>query len=273
MLARSLKMAFWVTYDHLGKLIVASLIWVMPVALAGFLGWAALSTGDTATQVVAGIPALVLGFGVFLPVLSAGLAHMIKELIDTRDGSLGAFFVGIRLYWRRAAALGCVYAAVSACLVTSAWFYATKLRGTAPWLGYGIAGLAVWCLLFTLLTALLVIPALVQKKGSAAETLKLTALLVLDNPFFTMGLALQVIAVTAMAMVVAPVFFFLYGAVVLAMVSSAYEMLARKYAALETGAQGPLARKGGAAMTDDDADAKDDYLNRGVRDFLFPWKG
>jgi hypothetical protein len=272
MLARSLKMAFWVTYDHLGKLILASLIWVMPVALAGFLGWAAFYTGDTGTQLVVGVPALVLGFGIILPVLSAGLAHMVKELIDTRDGSLGTLFSGVRLYWRRAASLGCVYAVVSVCLVTSAWFYATKLRDTAPWLGYGIAGLAVWCLLFTLLTGVLVIPTLVQKKASVAETLKLTALLVLDNPLFAMGLAFQVVAVTALALVVAPVFFFLYGAMVLAMVTSAYEMLARKYAALDQLAHGPAAERAGAPLTDD-ADEKDEYLNRGFRDFLFPWKG
>jgi hypothetical protein len=57
----------------------------------------------------------------------------------------------------------------------------------------------------------------------------------------------------------APLFFLGYGVVLMAIVSSAYELLARTYAARD-----------GAPPVDD---AHDDYLNRGFRDLIFPWKG
>ncbi|MDX9973114.1 MAG: hypothetical protein RBU21_09000, partial [FCB group bacterium] len=125
-----------------------------------------------------------------------------------------------------------------------------------PWLGFGLSALAAWALVFALLTALMVVPALVQKKERALATVKLAAALVLANPFFALGLAVQVLGFTLVAVVVTPLLPLLYGSVVVVLVSSAYEMLARKYAAP-------------GAPPDED----DDYLNRGFRDFLFPWKG
>ena len=52
-----------------------------------------------------------------------------------------------------------------------------------------------------------------------------------------------------------PLFIFIYGGAVLVLLSSAYELLSRKYDHIASN------------------DAADDYLNRGLRDFLFPWKG
>jgi len=270
MLARSLKMAFWITYDHLGKLILASLIWSLPVALPGFLAAAALLSKDPTIQVVIGIPTLVLCLGVILPVVSAGLAHMTKELIDTRDGSITDMFRGIRLYWRRALGVGLVYVIGTTCLTTSTWFYAAKLRDTMPWLGYGISAVALWCLIFAALTSLLVMPTLVQRKGKVLETLKLASLLVLDNPVLSAGVAIQVLGLTAVALVFTPVLFFLYGSLLLVFVSSVYELLARKYATMEAGVAAGPDSSGRAQPVDDE---EDDYLNRGFRDFLFPWKG
>lgn len=210
--------------------------------------------------------------------MSAGIAHMVKELIDTRDGSLRTMLEGIRLYWRRAIGVGFAYLAALVCLPTSVWFYASKLREQAPLVGYALSALALWCLLFIGLMSLLVVPTLVQKKANLFQTLKLTALLVLDNPLFSVGLAMQVLAFTAIAVVLSPVFFFLYGGMVVALTCSAYEMLARKYdAAADTGDAGSksshvrgLGTQGAEAH---DPDEDDDYLNRGLRDFLFPWKG
>jgi len=65
-------------------------------------------------------------------------------------------------------------------------------------------------------------------------------------------------ALLVLAVVMLPVFFGLYGALCVVLSSCAYEMLHRKYAAGEA-----------APRKDED----DDYLNRGFRDFLFPWKG
>jgi hypothetical protein len=261
MLGRTLKMAFWVTYDHVGKLILASVVWFLGVSIPGSLGWALFVAGNAGARLLMAGPLLVLGFGVMLPVLTAGLAHMAKILIETHDGSIGDMFRGIRLYAGRAVVIGLVYLFGIVSLAISTWFYAAKLQDSVPWLGYGISALAAWALVFAAISALLVMPALVQKKGGALASVKLAALLVLANPLFAAGLAVQVLGVTVLALVVTPLMPLLYGAAVVVMASSAYEMLARRYAANTPGAPQPP------------RDEDDDYLNRGFRDFLFPWKG
>jgi uncharacterized membrane protein YesL len=157
------------------------------------------------------------------------------------------------------------------------WFYADKLRDIAPWLGYAISALALWCLVLLALTYILAVPALVQKNARVAEALKLATMLVLDNPIFCVGLGIQFFALAGLSLI--PVFFLLFsGAATAVLASSAYEMLARKYAAIQEDRTGVsasarpihvISRKGVLVFDD----ANDDYLNRGLRDALFPWKG
>lgn len=265
MLTRAIKMAFWIMYDHLGKLMLANLLWSVAIAVPGSVAIAAGWYGDPAIRLWIGLPATVLTLGVILPVMTAGLAHMSKVLIDRKDGAFSDFLEGIRLYWRRASCIGLVYVFAIACLGTSVWFYATTLQGAAPVVGYLISAVAFWCLAFVALTALLVMPALVQKRERAMATIKLAALLVLDNPALTIGVAFQALVISALVAPVWPLFFVLYGSAVLVLASSAYELMARKYAA--------LAFEAGGNAVKPPPDEDDDYLNRGVRDVFFPWKG
>lgn len=290
MVGRTLKMTFWVMYDHLGKLVLANLVWALAVTFPGSFAYATLMPFIAAAggqgigpevagpAVWIGLPAVVLTLGVVLPVVSVGLAEMAKELIDTRDGSVRTMFSGMRRYGFRAVILGLAYLFLGSAMATSVWFYPAHLTGSAQWLGILLGALAGWALLFLGLTALLSLPALVQKKGGAWATAKLAAVLVFDNTFFVVALGFVMILWT-FALAVPPVLFFLYGAVALVMVSSAYEMLARKYAAV---AQDPLAAKAqghttrlsvAVAPARPVPDGEDDYLNRGIRDALFPWKG
>ncbi|MCC6489480.1 MAG: hypothetical protein IT364_18425 [Candidatus Hydrogenedentes bacterium] len=269
MLTRTLKMSFWVIYDHMGKLIVANAIWAIAIALPGTIAGVALFSGDVPTVVFIGVPALTVALGVVLPVGSAGLAHMIKILIDHKDGSLSDMLGGIRMYWRGALSIGLTSMGLIVCLGTSVWFYASAFQDKAPLAGYILSALALWCLVFFGVTALLLMPALVQKRERTLATLKLAVLLVLDNPMLMIGLALQVLLLTIIAAPVWPLFFVLYGAAVMVMSSCAYELMARKYAAIETAkSQGVAA--GELPAPDDE---EDDYLNRGLRDVFFPWKG
>jgi len=279
MLSRALKMAFWVYYDHFGKLVSSNLILSGLLVALGMAGLAGLWTGDAAFVFLITVPSAVVSFGVVVPIFSAGLAHLVKELVDTGDGSFFDLFRGIGSYWRRAMCIGLIYIAATVVLLMSAWFYAVRLGSAAPWLGYGIAGLALWCLVLVILTQMLVMPALAQKKAGVAATLKLSALLVLDNVFFCAGLLVYFLILAALSVVIPPfgAFFSWSAAVVLS--STAYEMLARKYAAIEreragtadgaVGREGAVVSRGGRLIFDD---TKDDYLNRGFRDFWTPWK-
>jgi uncharacterized membrane protein YesL len=267
MFSRVLKMTFWVAYDHMGKLLLANLFCAIvlapPLGLAVF---AALSP-DPAVALGAGVPLLLLCAGVLGPVLCVGLAGMVRELIDTRDGSLATFFAAMRRHGLRAAALGLAYGLAAAALGMSAWFYPAKLGDTVPVVGYALGALAVWALALLLLSSVYLLPVLVHRDTGTAATLKLCVLLVLDNPMFTLGVAAHW-AMLATLSLFPPVFFFMAISLGVVLALSAYEMLARKYAAREA--------HGGERLpvrAIDFGDAGDDYLNRGFRDFLFPWKG
>jgi len=275
MFPRAIKMAFWVYYDHLGKLIIANVMLSLAVLLPGSFAMAALASGDAGLRLFVGVPLLVLTLGVVWPLMAAGLAHMLRILIETRDGSLRDFFDGMRLFGARAAGLGMLFVALFTGLAVCVWFYATKLA-EFPWLGYGLAAVAMWGLVFTALASLYAIPALVQKKAGVFASLRLASLLALDNPRFTIGIALHALFI-AIVSAAPPVLFFLSGSALLTLVSAAYEMLARKYAALQFERDGAVpphpihtVSHGGKLVFDD---AGDDYLNRTFRDFLFPWKG
>ena len=264
MLLRTLKMAFWICHDHLGKLVVANLISMalaLPLLMAAYGG---LAVRGPAALTVAVSAALLL-FGLVLPVAGAGMAAMVKEFIDTRDGSLRTFFAGLRRFGPRAAALGGVYVLALGCLAFSARFYAGRFGESLPLLGYGLSALAGWCVALGLLSAVLVAPALVQKDAGLRETVTLCLLLALANPFLCFSLAICCLLWLGLSLA-PPVWLVFSLAPMVVLASSAYEMLARKYAA--------MAAPGAAGQAKIDfRDQEDDYLNRGFRDFLFPWKG
>ena len=287
MLGRTLKMTFWVVYDHLGKLVAANLISLALLVPPGGVAYSALSllfAGDTEPGVagaafVVGATALLIGLGIVLPVTAVGLAEMFKELLETRDGSLKTYFSGIRRHGVRATALGLAVVGLGAAMATSVWFYPTRLVGPYGWLGILLGAVAAWALLFLLLTALLLPPALVHKQAGLRATVRLTALLVFDNTFLIIGLALALTAWTFLSFLLPPLLVLVHGAVIVGASSSAYELLARKYAALAHDAA--AARNSGhmtrlsvwAEAPPPVPDEEDDYLNRGIRDALFPWKG
>ncbi len=259
MLGRSLKMAFWIFHDHIGLLLIANFIWAVSVAAPIAIALPPLFAGDFALAFVVGIPALYVALFLLNPVIGVGIAQLVKTFIDTRDGSLSDFFDGIRRYGLRAALLGLCYAIATTALGTSTWFYASKLQPSVPFLGYAISALALWCLAMLGLMSLFVLPALAQRKTGAFATLRLTALVALANPALTLGIAVQCVMLSIVTVVLLPLFFFGFGAVIVCIQSAAYELLSRKYAAGDS-----------TASVHDDSN--DDYLNRGLRDLMFPWK-
>ncbi len=286
MLSRTLKMAFWVTYDHVGKLILANLIWDLIVLMPLFVAVTLLSSTNHGVFLIAGISLLVITALVTLPVTLAGIAFFVKQLIDSRDGELRRVFSGMRRYGLRAVLLWLVFIFGAACLGTSTWFYATRLDDSIPWLGLALSALAMWCLVLLMLMCTQAVPALVEKNGTVRDTVRLSALLVLDNPLFVVGLTLQLAAWSIFSLVATPLILCLFASVLVVFMMCGYEQLARKYALIqmrrdeiqsaESGT--PLAgvsggvrviTRNGRLMIDE---SQDDYLNRGFRDFMFPWK-
>ena len=257
-------MAFWVCYDHLGKLLLVNLICVALLLVPGYFALVSFNLDSPGMAIVFGGGFSVLTAGVLAPVFAAGIAQMSIELIETRDGSIRAFFSGMRRHSGRAVRLGLLYSAAFVCLATSTWFYAARFPERFAWLGYGLSAIALWCLFFLGLTLPLAGPALVHKSSGALAAVRLSALLVLDNPLFALGLAFYTVCWATLSLA-PPVLMLFSLAPMVVLFCSAYEMLSRKYMAAPQSASGDTPQR---AIPDEE----DDYLNRGFRDFLFPWK-
>ncbi len=269
MLVRAIKMSFWVVYDHLGKLLLVNIFSAIMLAAPVVTASAVLARNTQGYAFVYVALLCLISIGLFLPLIQAGLAWMVKTLIERHDGNVILFFAGIRRFGLRAVAIAFLYMLLSACLLSSVWFYGVRLGAHMPFVGYGLSAVALWMQFFLLMTAPLAVPALIHKNQGVFATMKLAALLTLDNPLLALGLLAHITALTLLA-VMPPVFVFCSVAPIAALQGSAYELLSRKYAAIQ--AHKTNGKEGVEKLVIDFGDNDDEYLCRGFRDLLFPWK-
>ncbi|MBI3118954.1 MAG: hypothetical protein HYZ00_09730 [Candidatus Hydrogenedentes bacterium] len=256
MIRRTLKMTFWMAYDHLGTLAVLNVLCMLFIAPAAAMAGSALLSPDPARRVFVGLPLLLLTGGVFLPLGAVGLAEMLRGCLTSHEARWACFWRGIRQFGLRAIMAGALLTAAACCLAVAAWFYPRHLAPNWALAGYVLGALALWMLLLLMPVSLLVWPALVQKRQPVLSTLKLCVLLVLANPLYFAAFTAS--AVTGVLAALLPPLWLLFSlAPLLVLATSAYEVLARRYA---------------TAVPSED-NTEDDYLNRGLRDLLFPWKG
>ena len=269
MLLRALKMSFWVFYDHLGKLLMVNMLSAACFLIPLLYALKIFASGDVHKIAWLAVPIVFLTAVIVVPLMLVGLLWMVKEIIEKRDGSLGTFFAGIHLFGVRAVALGLVYVLTSVFLLTSIGFYGLRPGARSSVLGYGLSAGAAWAWLFLMLSAMLVLPTLVNKNTGIGETMKIAAMLLIDNPLFVAGLAAHALILFAVS-IAPPVFMLSSFAPLATLQGSAYEILSRKYAAIQAhaGETGVIDKK----IAIDFGDENDEYLCRGFRDFLFPWK-
>ena len=204
-----------------------------------------------------------------VPLLQVGLIWMRKEIIEKHDGSVKTFFAGIRIYGLRAVAANVFYVFCALIILSSIWFYGGITAQVSPLLSYSLGALALWLLFFIMASAVLTLPALVNKNCGTADSIKIAAVLVIDNPLLITGIMAHIALVLAFC-VAPPVLLLLSFAPVAAMQASSYEMLSRKYAEIQ--AYQEKTGKCDKKITIDFGDENDEYLCRGFRDLLFPWK-
>ena len=264
MFTRVLKMSFWVSYDHLGKLLMANICCALLTALPFACGLTLLLGPSSPLARIAGI--LLAGFGLLvLPVALTALLYLIKQCIETGDAAFTDFYTGIRLWGGRAFYLGLIYALLAAVLAAAAWFYPARLSESVPLVGYVLGGFAGLALAVLALSALYAGPALVNRPTGPVGALQMAVVLVLDKPLFTLFLASAAGGVVLMA-AIPPVLAFMAYFTLAALQGSAYEILARYYDA--------RASEAGMARVESNIQGSpaDDYLNRSWGDLLHPWK-
>ncbi len=267
MFSRTLKMAFWVAYDHLLKLMLINLLCILLLTPVGVFFYGAIISEDSPPFILGAVLAFGVIFGILLPIMMSGLAFMTKEIIETREGFVGSFFLGIRRFALRAIMIGLVTTGSIGALLVSAMLYVDIFSESYPLLGFTFAAFALWGAAFVALTAMYSPVTLVQKGAGVIETVKLSALLVVGNLKQTLGLAL-VCFIIGIASLAPPVLFLFSLAPLVVVVSSGYEMMSRRYDGLASENADDLLRRPTILYNDEE----DDFLNRGARDFFYPWK-
>lgn len=269
MLIRSLKMSFWVLYDHLGKLVLVNLTSAFLVLVPIMYVVKIFDQGSLRQYLFIAVPMVLTTLVLMVPLLHVGLISMIKEIIEKHDGSVLTFFMGIRIYGLRAIGTSIFYAFCVLIVASSVWFYSGAIAQFSPLVAFSLRALALWFFAFILAAATLTLPALVNKNSSVVDSIRTASVLVIDNPILMLGIMAH-LALVLVFSIAPPVFALFSFAPIAVMQASTYEILSRKYYAIQ--AYQEKTGKTDKRITIDFGDENDEYLCRGLRDLLFPWK-
>jgi uncharacterized membrane protein YesL len=193
------KRFLWNSYDHIGLLVVANLVWLalcLPVITA--------------------------------PAATAGLFHLARRIADHEPASLRDFFEGLREHFFPALRAGALTLAVAIVLWVNIDFY-SHLGGRATLPGMLLAALMIWVGAFVLLMHAHVFPLIVGGERSTRAVVRKSALLTLDNPGFTIGITVQALSVTALCVITCAGLVLALGSLLAVLLTTGHRELLKKY--------------------------------------------
>jgi len=238
-------MAFWIIFDHLGRFIVLNMFTVL---LSATLVW-------LAQKQLFVHPALIVGFACvcFCPLI-AGQARLIRELLDGQPFEFTRVVDGIRRFGLSALVLGLLIGVGIGSSGFGILFYGRVFAAEHPLAGMTLAQLCACTSAVFCMVGFYALPALVTQRKGALQAMRMGFLLVFRHPVAS-TLFLVCTIIYSIFMVTPPGWALLSTLPVTALSCCAYEVLARYH-------DGNTRER----------DEEDMYLNRGFRDFLFPWK-
>ncbi len=199
MLRPTFKRFFWHTYDHLGTLIGANVLW------------------------------LVVCLGVVTaPAATAGLFYLARRIAAEEDAHISDFWVGFRRDFVPSLKLGAFTLAVAALFWFNADFYG-RLRGGLAFGGTALATLLVWSGAFLVLMHAHLHPLLAGGERGLARLLKKSALLVLDNTGFTVGITLQAFVLAVICLVTGIGLLLVLASLLATLLATGHRELLKKY--------------------------------------------
>lgn len=199
-----------------------------------------------------------------LPALIAGQASLVAALVAEEEFALRSYWRGVWAYWAPFLRLAAFFGAAGSVAGLGAWFYLAHVALSRPVAGYALAGICLGTAGLLALSAMFCVPALIHQRGSLRNSMRISLALVAGHPVLALGLLLSVMAWT-LVLATPPGMLLLFTWPVVALLSCAYELLARAYALDEALARGEVPPAG--TLDEDDI-----FLNRGFTDLLFPWK-
>lgn len=199
LLRTAFRQFFWLSYDHIGLLILGNLLWILlslPLVTA--------------------------------PAATAGLFHLTAKIARREDASLRDLLVGFRLFFRPATMIALVDAVVAAILWVNVDFY-SHLGGRASIPGMLFAGLIIWATAFWILIHAHLFPLLIGGESSVRSLFRKSAILTLHNPAFTIGLTVQNISVTVISAMTGIGLFAVAGALTAVLLTAGHRSILLRY--------------------------------------------
>ncbi len=212
LLRTAFRQFFWLSYDHIGLLILANLLWILlslPLVTA--------------------------------PAATAGLFHLTAKIARREDASLRDLLIGFRLFFKPALMIGLVDAVIAVILWVNVDFY-SHLGGRASIPGMLFAGLIIWATAFWVLIHAHLFPLLISGQKGVRSLFRKSALLTLHNPAFTIGITVQNISVTVISAMTGVGLFALAGALTAVLLTAGHRSILLRYAPDYTPA--PLEQRG-----------------------------
>jgi uncharacterized membrane protein YesL len=193
------KRFLWSSYDHLGLVVLANLLWLallIPVVTA--------------------------------PAATAGLFHLGRKIADHEAVGIRDFFEGFRRHFSPALRAGALSLLLAVVLWVNIDFY-SHLGGRAAVPGTLLAAVMVWIALFLLLIHAHLFPLIVSGERSTRQAFRKAALLTLDNPGYTIGLTVQAISVAALCVLTGAGLILALGSLLAVLLSTGHRELLKKY--------------------------------------------
>jgi len=259
MLGRSLRVAFWLSYDFLGTAMLCNTL-VMTGALV-LLG-AALSILAAADAIpeMALAAFMLLCASAWAGAGAAGICQLWKAGLETRMASFRDFGDGLRAHGPKGAMAGVGLFIVEGAVLGAAVLYGGGFFTAPPLAGALLAGICLGTALVLAMVGIWLWPVLVHTSGAWQTRLKLAMLLAAKRPGLSMGILCWYVAGAAIAVLLTPFVILWSLAPTMALSMAAYEWLDRQYAAGE----GPFPDPNDPLVLE--------YMDRSFRNFWFPWK-
>ena len=189
----------WNTFDHLGLLVVANLIWVglcLPVVTA--------------------------------PASTAALFHLGRKIAAGEEVTVRDFLVGFRVHFVPSLKAGAFTLTAGVVVWANVDFY-SQFGGRATVPGMLLAATMVWVGAFVALMHVHVLSLIVHGERSLRAVLRKSALLVLDNPVFTVGIAVQALSVAVLCIVTGAGLVLALGSFLAVLLTTGHRELLKKY--------------------------------------------
>ena len=261
-MGRVLRDSFWISYDHLGKLIMANVIWfclsfgaiIAVASIARYLG----PSPRPRSLILAGGLAVSL---VTVPSASAGMFHFTSLLVRRKEAGIRDMFRGIRRYFRKSILLALLAVVAWILLLANIAFYWKVIGPKNFWLAAILGGITIWMFAFYNVMLVYFSPLLVQRNVGVLSTFRVAALLTLDNVRLSFGLYVSVLTIILLSCFTGVGMIFLVAGLSGVIVNVGYRQLVRRYEQRER------EKAGLEPLEEEEA-----YANRGLRDILKPWE-